>query len=169
MAKITETKTEMEKVEREETIDKIKCDVCGHEYNADSWDGREFVVDPDIKRQYHSIADLEELFTAYHKSVGREVVDNKYDGSEVDIPVDQKSFLEVLSEESEFAIEQSEKNMQTRIANAGLKEQYADKIGTRNFYLTDNQIHHFMYELDIEATTEEQKHVCNSCHEVIFE
>lgn len=169
MAKITETKTETEEVKREETVEKIKCDVCGHAFDEDSWEGREFVVDPDINRQYHSIAELDDLFTAYHKNIERHVIDDGYNGSEITIPVDQKSFLEVLAEESEFAIERSNSHTQTRLAKAGLKEEYADKLGTRNFYLSNDEIHHFMYELKVEPTTTEQRHVCDSCHEVIFE
>jgi hypothetical protein len=171
MAKITETQTETEtkKVEQTTTIEKIKCDICAHVYEEDEWNGREFSVDPDIDRRVHSIYELKELFDAYHIDIPRHVIDDGYNGHEMNFDVPKREFFDVLNEEMPIARDRQEKSTNEQLSMAALREDYADKLGTHNFYIKDDVIHHFMYEINIEASTEDHKHVCDDCYGVIFD
>jgi len=165
----TETETETKKVEQTTEITRIKCDVCGHAYDEDEWDGNEFSINPDIDRQAHSIYELADLFDAYHIDIPTHVVDDGYDGHEMHFDVPKRDFFEVLNEELPIAMERQEQNDKHRLAAAGLREQYSDKLGTHNFYIKDDVIHHFMYEINVDASTEDHKHVCDDCYEVLFD
>lgn len=165
----TETESELKTVEQTTTVEKIKCDVCGHEFPEGEWDGKEFSVDPGIDREAHSISDLDGLFDSYHREIETHVIDDGYNGYEMTFDVPKKSFVEVLSEESNLAMDQVERSQKQQLAIEGEKRSYADMIGTDNFYLIDGSIHHFMYRLNIEASTEDHKHVCTGCYEVIFD
>jgi len=165
----TETESELKQVEQTTTVEKIKCDVCGHTYTDEEWSGNEFAINPGIEREFHSIQEVDDLFDAYHVDVPTHVVDDGYTGHEMSFTAQPKTLLEALNEEIPIAMEMQEQTDKTLIAKAGLKEEYADKIGTHNFYLKDQTIHHFMYRLNIEESAEDHKHVCDDCYNVVFD
>jgi hypothetical protein len=163
------TESEIQTIEQTETVTKIRCDVCSHDYTEDEWDGREFVVDPDIDREVHSINEFEDLFDCYHRKIPTNSVEQGHDGREKDVRVPEKSFMEVLTEEAEVALERDNRTTEEQLAIESLKEDYANIIGDRNFYLIGDYIHHFMYRLTIESSTKDYKHVCSDCYDVIFD
>jgi hypothetical protein len=166
---IEQTETENEIVEQTTSVTKIKCDVCGHAVPESEWDGHDFSVNPDIDREFYTISEVDDLFDAYHTEIPRHVVDDGYVGYEMNFDVPRKDMLEVLAEEVPIAKELNRDSTQTRIAKAGLKEEYSKMLGTNKFYLLDDSIHHFMYRLSIEASTDDHKHVCDECYDVIFD
>lgn len=163
------TESEIERVEQTETITQIRCDVCGHEYDEDEWDGDNFAVNPDIDREVHSINEFGDLFDCYHRKAPKNSIEEGHDGTTRDINVPQKDFVEILSKEADVAVERNKRSTEEQIAIQAQKQEYADIIGDSNFYLLDGYIHHFMYSLNIEAATDDHKHVCTDCYDVIFD
>jgi hypothetical protein len=160
----TETEQDWQKVERTETVRRVKCDVCGHEFDEDEWDGNEFAVNPGIEREAHSIGELSELFDAYHTGIPTHVVNDGYDGNEMVFDVPKKHFVDVL--EDEVNILQSN----GRIDDHVRKEMgYVNKLGTSDIYVQDGTIHHFRYVINIDESADDYKHVCDDCYEVLFE
>lgn len=165
----TETESEWQKVKTTNEVSVVRCDVCEHDYDEDEWDGREFSVAPSIDRESETLQEFSELFDAYHTSIPKHFIEDGCDGTEMVFDVPQKDFHEVLQKELDIIIERQGRDERTQLAIEGLKESIADKIGTHSFYILDNEIHHFRYVLNIEASTEDHKHVCDDCYEVLFE
>lgn len=169
--KVTQKQTESEwkKVEQTETEEFIRCDVCAHDYPEDEWDGHNFEIDPGIERESGSLHELDEIFDSYHTSIPKHVVRDGYDGTEMGFDVPKKPFLQVLSEEAEVAMARDNRTEEEQLSISALKQEFAEKIGSHDIYLVDGEIHHFRYVLNIEATTEDHKHVCDDCYDVIFD
>lgn len=165
----TETESELKQVEQTTTVEKIKCDVCGHAYAEEDWDGNEFSVNPEVNRESNALGELEEQFNAYHKEVPKNYLDSKSDDGMVNIDVPQKPLFDVINEEVQVARKRQERTSKEQLSMQALKQDYADMIGSDNFYLVDGEIHHFRYVLNVEATTEEHKHVCADCYDVVFD
>jgi hypothetical protein len=165
----TEKTSELKKVEDTVTVEKIQCDVCGHAVDSNDWNGHEFSVNPSIDREVHGIRELDDIFTAYHTEIPRHIVDDGYDGTEMNFDVPEKPFFKVLAEELPILRDVQDGSTSTRIAKAGLKQEYEEKIGTSNFYLLDDSIHHFMYKLQIDESADDHKHICDDCYEVLFD
>lgn len=163
------TESEIQRVEQTETVTKIRCDVCSHNYKEDEWSGKEFAVDPGIDEEVHSINELDDLFDCYHRKIPTNAIEEGHDGRERDVRVPEKSFMEVITEEANIALERDDRTTEEQLAIESLKEEYADIIGDRNFYLVDDYIHHFMYRLTIESASKDHKHVCSDCYDVIFD
>lgn len=167
--KITQTETETKKVEQTTTIEKIKCDVCGHAYKEDEWTGNEFSVNPQVNREAESINELDDFFVAYHTKIPLHVIEDGYDGTEMTFDVPEKGFLDVLNEEIPILSKRMERGKDDRLARASKREKFAEKLGTRRFYIDGKTLHHFKYVLDVSATTNDYKHVCDDCYETIFD
>jgi len=165
----TETESELREVEETTTVEKIKCDVCGHAYEEDEWDGNEFSINPEINRESHALGELEDLFDAYHKHIPQNYLDSKSNDGEINIDVPKKPLIKVVSEEAEIAVQRQERTADEQLSMQALKRNYADMIGSDNFYLVNGEIHHFRYVLNVEATTDDHKHVCNDCYDVVFD
>lgn len=165
----TETEQDWKKVERTQTVEQIRCDVCGHEYNTDEWGGNEFSINPDINREAHALGELEELFKAYHDRIPLHVIDDGYDGNEMVFNVPQRPLFDVIAEEVEVARQRQKRSEKEQMSFESEKTNYIKKLGTESFYLMDDCIHHFRYVLNVEASTDSYKHVCDDCYEVLFE
>lgn len=163
------TESEIQTVEQTETVTRIRCDVCGHDYDEDEWDGNEFSVNPGIDREVHSINEVDDLFDCYHRKAPTTSIEEGHDGTTADVSVPQKNFIEVLSKEAEIAVERDERSRSEQLSIESEKQEYVDLIGDPNFYLIDDYIHHFMYSLNIEASTDDHKDVCADCYDVIFD
>lgn len=147
----------------------ITCSVCGHEHDEEEWDGHEFSVNPSIQRESHSFRELRDLFNAYHTAIPRHVIDDGYQGYEMNFDVPEKGLFEVFKEEAGVALDQQQRTEKERLGYQAMKEEYAEKLGTHNFYILDDEIHHFRYMLDAQASTDDYKHVCDECYDVIFD
>lgn len=167
----TESESEWEKVEKTNTVSYIRCDVCSHDYEKDEWNGEKFAVNPGISREANTIYDLQMYFNAYHTSIETHVIDDGYDGVEMNFDAPQRPFTKVLQKEAEIASQTETRPAAKGVAVNELKREYAGKIGVDGgkFYLVDGKVHHFRYVLDIEASTDDHKHVCNDCYDVLFE
>jgi hypothetical protein len=165
----TETETETKEIEQTTTIEKIKCDVCGHAYAEEEWSGHEFSIDPDVNRESNALGELEELFDAYHKEIPKSYLDGKSDDGMMSVDVPKKPLFDVINEEIKVARKRQERTSKEQLSMEALKKDYADKIGSDNFYLVEGDLHHFRYVLNVEATTKDHKHVCEDCYDVVFD
>lgn len=164
-----ETESEWQKIEKTQETEMIKCDVCDHAYAKSEWDGQEMSVNPDINRQYHGIKDLSELIESYHVEIPAHVIEDGYSGTEMHFDVPPVHIERALREELNIIEQQAGMSEKSRLERHSAVKDIAEKIGTDNIYLYREHVHHFMYRLEIEASTDDHKHVCNDCYDVIFE
>lgn len=166
MAKITETKTENEwkEVTETETIKKTQCDVCEDAWTEDEdMEIHEFSINPDFRSEYHSLDELSDLVRAYYTWVDVAQVEDVDEPRNISTPREKP--IEAVRTELSLIEDGATFGMNNPID----AKKYADGLGTLKFYVDGDKIHHFMYEVDIEATSDTLKHVCDDCYSAVFE
>jgi hypothetical protein len=165
MTIVEEVEEETIEVTETERVRRVRCDVCDDSWPEDAdMEVHEFAVDPDFERQFYSITELKDLLTAHYEWVDVPVVEDMDEDRELNITVPREKVVEAL--DKEMSLRQGGAEYGAR--NTTTWKEYSNKLGSPHFYIDGDRIHHFMYSVDIEATSDDVKHVCDDCYEVVF-